>query len=193
MYKMSIEGHNERVANSKKLIVWFAGISIFMLFAGLTSAYIVSASRPDWDSKFALPPAFKVSTVLIVLSSIIFHLGKREVKKGRHRNGTFLLMATFFLGIAFVGTQFSGFNQAINAGNYFTGQASRINSSFLYVIAMAHIVHVLGALVSIAVVNINHLKHKYSPNDVLGIELAANFWHFIDLLWIYVYCFLLCY
>lgn len=190
---MSIEDYNERVVNSKKLIVWFASISIFMLFAGLTSAYIVSASRPDWDSSFALPSAFKASTVLIVLSSITFHLGKLEVKKGRHRNGTFLLMTTFFLGIAFVGTQLSGFNQAINEGNYFTGQASRINSSFLYVISIAHIVHVVGALIAIAVVNINHLKHKYSPNNVLGIELAANFWHFIDLLWIYVYCFLLFY
>jgi cytochrome c oxidase subunit III len=190
---MSIEDHNEKVANSKKLMVWFAGISIFMLFAGLTSAYIVSASRPDWDSNFALPPAFKVSTVLIVLSSITFHFSKLEVKKGRRRNGTFLLMITFFLGIAFVGTQFSGFNQAVNTGNYFTGRASRINSSFLYVISIAHIVHVVGALVAVAVVNINNLKHKYSPNNVLGIELAANFWHFIDLLWIYVYCFLLCY
>ena len=55
-------------------------ISMSMMFAGLTSAYVVSRKRSDWVS-FDLPNAFYISTVLIILSSITFILAKYFIKK----------------------------------------------------------------------------------------------------------------
>ena len=78
---MSLEEHKERNARSKKMLLWFAMISMFMTFAGLTSAYVVSASRPDWVNNFKLPDAFIISTVVIFLSSITFHMAKVATKK----------------------------------------------------------------------------------------------------------------
>ncbi len=79
--EMSLKEHNERNARSKKMLLWFAMISMFMTFAGLTSAYVVSTSRPDWLKDFVLPDAFIISTVVIVFSSVTFYLAKKAIKK----------------------------------------------------------------------------------------------------------------
>ena len=63
-----------KVSKAKKMMLWFGMISITMTFAGLTSAFIVSSSRPDWLDSFVLPNWFTISTVSIVLSSIFFSL-----------------------------------------------------------------------------------------------------------------------
>ena len=99
---MSIDEYNERSARSKKMLLWFAMISMFMTFAGLTSAYVVSASRPDWAETFKLPDAFIISTVVILLSSVTFHLAKTATKKGNRSAATGYLLATLALGLGFV-------------------------------------------------------------------------------------------
>ena len=79
--EMTLNEHNQRKARSYKMLLWFGMVSMFMMFAGLTSAYVVSTSRPDWLSNFKLPDAFMISTVLIIASSITFHLAKNAIKK----------------------------------------------------------------------------------------------------------------
>jgi cytochrome c oxidase subunit 3 len=58
------------------------------------------------------------------------------------------------------------------------------------VIAVVHILHVVAGLICLSVVTINHLKKKYSPTNKLGFDLAATFWHFVDILWLYLFFFL---
>ena len=53
-----------------------------MTFAGLTSAYIVSAQRPDWNIEFNFPSLFYWSTIIIILSSLTFWISKKMLKKG---------------------------------------------------------------------------------------------------------------
>lgn len=180
----------KRIARARKNILWFAIISLTMSFAGLTSAYVVSKERPDWISDFQIPPAFYISLGLILISSLTIHLAKVSIKKELHARGMTLLITTFLLGIAFVFFQFKGFAEIIADGYNFTGPTSTITTSFIYLVVILHVAHVVGGLISLLVVIYNHYKQKYKQGKTLGIELAATFWHFIDAVWIYLFLFL---
>ena len=187
---MSVEEHNERKARSSKLILAFAMVSMTMMFAGLTSAFVVSKSRMDWLKDFQLPTAFYVSTAVIVFCSVTFHLAKKSIQKDNWSQTTVLLLATLLLGISFVILQFIGFGEIIDAGHYFTGSESSITTTFLYVVTVTHLAHLAGGLISLLIIIYNHFKHKYNSKQTLGIELGAMYWHFLDFLWIYLFLFL---
>jgi len=178
-----------KTARAKKMMLWFGMISVAMMFAGLTSAYVVSKSRPDWVSQIDIPNSFLYSTIAIILSSITFFIAKKEIQKNRSGRATSFLLATFVLGLIFVFLQFKGFSQFIEAGFYFTGSESTITTSFLYAIIFSHLVHLFGGLLVLLVVIYNHFKEKYKPGQTLGLELGAMFWHFLDFLWVYLIVF----
>ncbi|WP_372745002.1 heme-copper oxidase subunit III [Lutibacter sp.] len=173
---------------SAKPMLWVSMISMTMMFAGLTSAYVVSRKRSDWVS-FDLPDAFYTSTALIVLSSITFLLAKFFIKKDNRKLTTFFLISTLLLGAGFIFFQFEGFDQLFNAGFVFAGEQSTVKSSFIYGITLAHIVHVVAGIIVLLVVVFNHFNKKYSSKETLGLELGAIFWHFVDILWIYLFLF----
>ena len=175
---------------AKKMMLWFGIVSLIMTFAGLTSAFIVSSTREDWLNDFLLPEAFTYSTIVILLSSIIIHMAKRAINKNQPRLSTSLLLGTFILGIAFIYSQVVGFNQIIAKGYNFTGPTSNITMSYIYIIAVLHIVHVIAALLALTIVVIKHLKQPYTLNNRLGFDLASTFWHFVDILWLYLFFFL---
>ena len=179
-----------RNAMSYKLILLFAMVSMVMMFAGLTSAFIVSKSRVDWLKDFQMPSAFFWSTAVIMLSSISFHLAKKAIQKDNRNATTSFLLGTLALGILFVVLQFIGFGQIVAAGYYFTGSASNITTTFLYVVTIAHMAHLAGGLISLLIIIYNHFKQKYNSTQTLGIELGAMYWHFLDLLWVYLFLFL---
>ncbi|MFY7741517.1 MAG: cytochrome c oxidase subunit 3 [Flavobacterium sp.] len=186
---MTVQEYNERKAQSYKLLLWFAMISMVMMFAGLTSAYVVSTSRKDWLKEFDMPIAFVWSTVLIIISSITIHLALSFIKKNDQTKTGLLLWITLLLGIGFVFTQFLGFGQIIENGYFFTGSESNVTTSFLYIIVILHMVHLFGGLIALLFVIYNHYKQKYNSTQTLGIELAAMFWHFLDFLWILLFLF----
>ncbi|PKP24650.1 MAG: cytochrome oxidase subunit III [Bacteroidetes bacterium HGW-Bacteroidetes-2] len=175
---------------AKKMMLWFAMISMAMSFAGLTSAYIVSKSRPDWLTDFEIPKAFYFSLVVVLISSITMYLAKTNVKKENQSAGMVFLITTFLLGILFVILQFNGFSEIIANGYFFTGSESTITTSFIYLVVLMHLAHITGALVALLVVIYNHFKQKYKNGQTLGIELAEAFWHFVDILWVYLFLFL---
>lgn len=180
----------EKKGRAKKMMLWFGIVSLIMSFAGWTSAFVVSSARPDWLNDFVLPSAFIVSTVVIIISSLTFVLAKRALKSENRKATSLWLLATLILGIVFIFFQFSGFQQIIDQGYNFTGPTSNITMSYIYLIAVVHILHVVVGLVCLLVVIYNHFKQKYSPTSMLGFELAAIFWHFIDILWVYLFLFL---
>jgi len=180
----------EKNIRAKKMMLWFAIISLVMSFGGWTSAFIVSSSRPDWLKDFQLPNAFIVSTIIILASSAVLIIAKNAIKKGSHTVATLGLISTFILGLLFIYFQFSGFQQIIDLGYNFTGPTSNVTMSYIYLIAVVHILHVVVGLICLIVVIYNHFKQKYNPTQLLGFELAATFWHFIDVLWLYLFLFL---
>ena len=173
---------------SAKPMLWVSMISMVMFFAGLTSAYVISMRRDDWVT-FELPDAFYISTVLIILSSITISISQRLIKKDKRELSIAFLLITFVLGIAFVWQQYAGFEDFRSAGLFFTGPTSTVSTSFIIGITLMHAFHVFAGIIVLLVVIYNHFNHKYTSDDLLGFELGAIFWHFIDVLWIYLFFF----
>ena len=173
---------------SHKQMLWVSMISMTMMFAGLTSAYVVSRNREDWV-RFDLPQAFYISTLLILISSITFFLADKVLKQDKRSQTSMFLLLTLALGLGFVFFQFQGFSQLIDAGLFFTGKESNVASSFLYVITLAHVIHVLAGILVLIWIIFRHFLNKYNSKNKLGLELGAIFWHFVDVLWIYLFLF----
>lgn len=189
METMSAKEHQLKKAQSAKLILWFAMISMVMMFAGLTSAYLVSSSRKDWIDDFTMPSAFMWSTLVIMMSSFTIHFAKNAIKKDDRKKATLMLWLTYTLGLLFVWLQFYGFSQFVAQGLYVTGPSSNVMVSFIYVVVFAHFLHLFGGLLALSIVIYNHYKQKYNSGQTIGIELAAMFWHFLDVLWVLLFLF----
>jgi len=171
------------------MMLWFGMISMSMTFAGLTSAYVVSSSRADWIQQIELPFAFTLSTLLIVLSSGTFYAALKMLKAQKQKATQSLLLATLGLAIAFVYFQFQGFNGIIEKGYYFTGPESTITTSYLYVLVLLHLAHLTAGITIVLNVFFKTLKGAYEQGNTLGFELAVTFWHFLDILWVYLFLF----
>ena len=191
-----------KVSKAKKMMLWFGMISITMTFAGLTSAFIVSSSRPDWLDSFVLPNWFTISTISIVFSSIFFQLAKFRLDKYvrvslpeniniyiERNNVNILLVLTILTAIVFVVSQFLGFNEIISQGYYFTGPESSVTTSYVYILVFLHLAHLFAGMIVLTVVISKFNKQKYEKNK-LGFELALIFWHFLGALWIYLFFFM---
>ena len=191
-----------KVSKAKKMMLWFGMISITMTFAGLTSAFIVSSSRPDWLDSFVLPNWFTISTVSIVFSSIFFQLAKSRLDKYvrvslpeniniyiERNNVNILLVLTILTAIVFIVSQFLGFNEIISLGYYFTGPESSVTTSYVYILVFLHLAHLFAGMIVLTVVISKFNKQKYEKNK-LGFELALIFWHFLGALWIYLFFFM---
>ncbi|WP_029035832.1 cytochrome c oxidase subunit 3 [Salinimicrobium terrae] len=175
---------------AKKMMLWFGIISMAMMFAGLTSAYVVSTKRPDWLTELQLPTAFFWSTAVILLSSITFHIAIKAVKQNNRSLATSCLTGTLLLSFIFIALQFQSFSELLETGYFFTGSASSVTTSFLYLIVGSHLIHLLGGIIVLLVIIYNHFKQKYYAGQTLGLELGATYWHFVDALWIYLFFFL---
>lgn len=186
---MTLEEQELRKGRTYKMLLLFGMISIFMIFAGLSSAYVVSKSRPDWLKDFQLPIAFVYSTIAMVISSLTFYAANKAMKANNRKMTTILLLTTLTLGIAFILLQFEGFSQVVANGYFFTGSESNVTTSFLYIAVIVHIAHLIGGIISLLIVIYNHFKQKYNPSQTLGIELSAMYWHFMDFIWIYLFLF----
>ena len=179
----------EKNKRAKKMMLWFGMISMSMTFAGLTSAYVVSSSRSDWIEQIDLPFAFTISTFLLLLSSGTFYLALKNIKEKLLKRAQSLLLITLVLALFFIYFQFQGFREIIEQGYYFTGAESSITTSYLYVLVLLHLAHLIAGIVIVLVVFYNSFRERYSEANTLGFELAVTFWHFLDILWLYLFLF----
>ena len=180
---------NPNKIRAKKMMLLFSLLSITMTFAGLTSAYIVSKGRPDWLVDFELPELFYYSTIVIVLSSITIQIAKYNLNKNKTKSHVLIwLVTTLLLGFMFCVFQFYAFKSLIDKGYYFAGAQSTITTSFIYVLTFLHAVHLIAGLVVLIVLLFNTFNNKYQLNK-LGFHLGVTFWHFLDILWIYLFLF----
>lgn len=191
--KKKINPHKQeiKVAQRKaaKPLLYIGIVSIVMLFAGLTSAYVVRADNGNW-LVFHLPSISIISTAIIVTSSLTMFMSQRAIKTNNYTLTSLGLFLTLGLGVAFFFTQIEAWRQLTAEGIYFVGKYSNASGSFLYLIALVHLAHMIGGLIALAVSLTKSLLKKYSSADYLGIELTAIYWHFLDLLWVYLFLFL---
>ncbi len=169
-----------------KFTLWIAIGSILMMFAGLTSAYIVKRNQANWES-FELPLAFIYSTVAIVLSSVTIFLAGRAFQDRQMRRYRLLMLTTLILGLVFIALQVVGFRQLLGFG---LGLQANVSVSFLYVIVGAHALHVAGGIIALAVMALRSFSRKVRNYSILPVQILGTYWHFVDILWIYLLVFL---
>jgi cytochrome c oxidase subunit 3 len=187
---MTAQEEKERNDRSAKLLLLFAMGSMTMMFAAIISSHVISKAREDWLKDFQLPIPFYWSTAVIILCSLTFHLVKKAIQKDERTKTTVFLLTTLALGVLFVILQFKGFNEIIELGYNPTGPTQTITTTFLYFLAVLHLAHLAGGLISLLIIIYNHFKQKYNSSQTLGIELGAMYWHFLDFLWVCLFLFL---
>jgi len=175
---------------SRKFLLWIALISIAMMFAGLTSGYIVRRQTGTW-LKFDLPFTFWISTAVIIVSSITMNWSVQLIKKNALRTLPNAVLITLLLGIGFGVCQFISWSTLISKNIFFTGPESSASSSYLYILCALHLCHILGGLIALAVIYFKSIQKKYASDNYLGIKLCAIYWHFLDALWVYLFLFML--
>lgn len=172
-----------------KNLLWLGIVGIIMLFSGFTSAYIVRQAKGDWLN-FTIPFAFFVSTAFILVSSVTMNWAVSSAKKGNTGSLKLAMLMTLLLGIGFAVSQYEGWKSLVHQHIYLTGPGSNASAQFFYIITFMHLLHLMGGIISILVVYFKALALKYGPEDYLGIQLCAIYWHFLDVLWIYLFLFL---
>ena len=169
-----------------KFTLWVAIGSIIMMFAGLTSAYIVKSNQASWQS-IEMPKIFWYSTATILLSSVMMQMALRSFKQRQMNYYRLLIAGTLLLGVSFVILQWIGFQQLWNSGIQFKGSSG--GGQFLYVIAGLHAAHVLGGVIALMVMFVKAFFGRTKQYNSIPVEIMATYWHFVDLLWIYLLVF----
>ena len=112
---------HERFIRTRKAITSLILFAIVMFFAGLTSAYVVSMSGGYWVD-IAMPQAFWISTVAIVISSVLAQLALWSAAKGRNSAVMPLLLGALLLGAVFTWSQFQGWKELVAKGDFPVGK-----------------------------------------------------------------------
>lgn len=174
-----------------KPLLWVGLVSIVMFFGGLTSAVIVVGGS-DMLGAYELPKIFTISTVVVVVSSILFHVGLISIKKDKLGTAKFMFIGTLILGLTFAYTQCLGWVHLWDNGNGIVaaGKGARAIDSFMYLLPGLHLAHMVGGLISLIVVITKSVKKKYSVNNHLGVQLSITYWHFLGGLWVFLFFFL---
>lgn len=184
----AIQTNEPQKIHPHKFTLWVAIGSIVMMFAALTSAYIVKKNQSSW-LEFELPKIFWYSTFVILLSSLTIHLALKAFKAREVTRYKRLITATAILGVAFICMQVAGFQDLEARHIALTGPKSNSAASFLFVITGLHMVHVLGGVIALLVIFIRAYARKVKNYSSLPIELVGTYWHFVDALWIYLFIF----
>jgi cytochrome c oxidase subunit 3 len=170
-----------------KFTLWIAMGSIIMMFAGLTSAYIVKRDQPGWTS-FAIPLTFWYSTAVMLISSLTMQMALKSFIQRRMQQYRILIISTSVLGITFIALQWISFSQIWASGVTLKGSGA---GQFLYVIAGLHMVHVLGGVIALMVTFFRAFGAKLRTYNSVPLEVVSAYWHFVDFLWIYLFIFFL--
>ncbi len=172
----------------KKFALWLFIVSIVMLFAALTSAFIVKQADGNWLS-FKLPGIFLLNTIVIAMSSLTMHLAYSAAKKDLLQRVKWMLLITVSLGILFLIGQYISWSELINENVYFVSNYA--SGSFIYIFTGLHGLHLISGLIFLLITFISSLRLKIHAKNLLQIEMCMTYWHFLGGLWVYLYVFLL--
>lgn len=172
--------------NAKKFALWLFIVSICMLFAGLTSAYIVKKSDGRW-LQFDMPDMFLYSTLVLVLSSIAMHWTYLKAKDNSLKEVKIGITATAAIAVVFFYMQYLSWVKLVAQDVFLVGNPS---GSFVYIFSGLHLAHLIGGLVFLLVVFLDTMNYKVHSKSMLAIEMCTTYWHFLGGLWIYLYLFL---
>jgi cytochrome c oxidase subunit 3 len=193
----AIDIHNQESTSgvdAKKFALWAGLASIVMFFIGITSAFIVkkvaAQAAGSWK-EFAIPTWFYFSTAIIIVSSFTYWMAARAFKSGNQAQFRTMLLVTSILGSIFLTMQYLGWCRLVEIGIYIGGAQSNASGSFFYVISGAHAAHILGGLVFLYIATIKSFIKPLSSFRSTTIDMIGTYWHFVDILWIYLFILLI--
>ncbi|HMQ00442.1 MAG TPA: cytochrome c oxidase subunit 3 [Cyclobacteriaceae bacterium] len=173
--------------NPKKFALWLFIVSVVMIFAALTSAYIVRQADGNW-LLFDLPNLFWYTSGIIVASSITMHWALVSARKDNLESVKIAISLTSLLGFLFLAGQFYGWKELVENSVYFVGNPS---GSFVYVITGLHGLHIISGVILLLIVLISTFRFRVHSRSLSLIEMCATYWHFLGGLWLYLFIFLL--
>ncbi|GAB3169894.1 cytochrome c oxidase subunit 3 [Telluribacter humicola] len=171
----------------KKFILWLFIVSIIMIFASQTSAYLVRRAEGNW-LEFDMPPIFWYSTYVLVASSISMHWAYLAAKKDNFRSLRIAISITFVLGMVFLWMQFLGWKDLVDMKVFFVGNPS---GSFFYVFTGLHGFHLITGLIVLVYGLVAAFQLRVHSKNLRRIQICTTYWHFLDILWVYLFFFLL--
>ena len=175
---------------ARKFLMWLFVISSFMMFAALTSGFIVyTEGSAERGIKVLLPKAFIYSTIIVIISSITMHLAYLSGKKLDFDKQKLYTVLTILLGVAFLFSQYSAWTVLTASGAYFVNYNA--SQSFIYVFTGAHLLHIFAGIIMLIYSLLGKMRSIPQTRNLFRLEVTSIFWHFIDILWIYLYVFLL--
>lgn len=170
-----------------KFATWLFIVSIVMIFAALTSAYVVRKAEGNW-LEFNLPDMFYYTSGIILLSSVTMHLAYYSIKRDMFERAKIFISVTVILGLVFCYGQFVAWGELVSNDVYFVGNPS---GSFVYVFSGLHGIHIVSGIVFLIIVLINIFRSKIHSKNMSQMEMCTTFWHFLDGLWLYLFGFLI--
>lgn len=174
--------------DTNKFMLWLFMASVAMIFAALTSAYIVKRSEGGWDS-FPVPTLFYASTFVILISSATMHWALLSARKDEFGQLKIAISITAFLGLVFMAMQYFGYFELNEISVFLTG--SNVSGSFFVIIAGAHWAHIIAGVIFLVVAFVKAFRFQIHAKNLNFIEMCAAFWHFLDGLWLYLFFFML--
>ena len=169
----------------KKFAMWLFMTTVMMLFASLTSAYIVRQAEGNW-LYFELPTLFYYTSVIVLISSFTMQWAYFEAKKDNLARVRTLVLLTSILGVGFLVGQFLAWGELVRNSVYFVGNPS---GSFLYVLTGLHGLHVVSAVVFLLIVLNSAVRARINSKNMAQMEMCTTYWHFLGALWIYLFIF----
>ncbi|HMU99284.1 MAG TPA: cytochrome c oxidase subunit 3 [Chitinophagales bacterium] len=191
--------YQERNQGAHKFIMWLAIASSCMIFAGFTSAFLVRKGAGGAWTGFDISSVFSISTFIILFSSATMLVAHIANKKGNLGFASFALFLTFACGLLFCYFQYTGWVYLTNQGFYPAGNPNP-SPQFLFVIVIIHAIHVLSGMLFLLIASVKSFMLLKSdkqlvvnPNsNVLQVrtDLLSMYWHFMGILWLYLFGFL---
>ena len=184
--------HNKEgaIVHPKKMLIWLLIVSAIMVFAGLSSYLIVRKASGNWAS-VEIPEAFKWSTLIIIIGSILQHTGLILHKRDNKNVSFILVILTVVSGYCFMLTQNEGWRELLAQGFMLGGPSGNSAADIIYVIVWLHIGHIVVAMLYLCALLFVMKFPRFTDSVHRRFENATTFWHFLGLLWIYLYVFLL--
>lgn len=174
----------------KKFMLWLFLVTVVMIFAAWTSAYLVRQAEGNW-LEFEIPFLFWVNSAILLASSLFIHLAYIAAKKDNLIALRIFIAITFALGIAFLVGQWVGWEQLKQINVNFGGKSSNPSGSFFYVLTGVHAAHLISGIIVLLFALVAAFRYKIHSKNLTQIEMCVTYWHFLDALWLYLFIFLL--
>jgi cytochrome c oxidase subunit 3 len=186
--KIVEEAKKPLAMNPKKFALWLFIVTVTMLFGAWTSAYIVKRADAGW-SEIVLPQQFWMNTAMMVFSSVTMIWAVRAARRDNLERVKVMITLTAILGVAFLAGQLFAYRELVAMNEYFTGGA--VSHSFVYVLTGAHGLHLVSGVVFLVIALVSTFRYKVHSKNMDPLEMCATYWHFLGILWLYLFVFLL--